>query len=226
MPKAKKPKQLKRPRSEAVKAAADRAEARSAGKPIDKPKAPIDGPTPAELMEAAKATRRRYEAKARLSYTPELAERICDAMLERDPDTGLVRSLTEVCRDDPGLPHEETVRRWRRLHPEFAAMYNEAREQRAHLIADELVMISDTDPDPNRARIRIHARQWWASRVNRGAYGEASAHAVHLTPIPDDDSGVDRNLARRVALVLQQMLARRQAAQVIEAAPIEDDEDA
>ena len=216
----------KKPRrkpSAAVRAAADRAEARSSGKPITEPKVHID-PGHVAMEEAAKATRRRYEAKARLSYTPELAERICDAMLERDPRTGLVRSMTEVCRDDPDLPHEETIRRWRRQYPDFAAMYAQAREERAVMLADEIVEISDTEPDAARARNRMASRQWWASRINRREFGEASAHAVSLTPALDDEGGSDRDLARRVALVLQQMLARRQPAKVIEAQPIEDDE--
>ena len=66
------------------------------------------------------------------------------------------------------------------------------------------------------------ARQWWASRVNRREFGEASVHAVSLTPALDDEGGSDRDLARRVALVLQEMLARRQAKRLIEAQPIDD----
>ena len=32
--------------------------------------------------------------------------------------------------------------------------------------------IADTDPDPNRARVRIDARKWWAAKVNPKKYGE------------------------------------------------------
>ena len=122
----------KRKAPAAVRAAADRAEARSAGKPITEPKVPIDPGHAA--MEEAKAHKRAYIAKSRLAYTPELGAKICDAMLTRDPRTGLVRSLTEVCRDDPDLPHEETIRRWRRQYPDFAAMYAQAREERAVML--------------------------------------------------------------------------------------------
>jgi hypothetical protein len=205
----------KRKAPAAVKAA-DRAETRSAGKPID-------GPRQAELMEAAKATKRRYEAKSRLAYSPELGAKICDAMTTRGP-TGRVQSLSEVCAAD-GMPHEETVRKWRKLHPAFAAAYAEAREERAAMLGDEIIEISDSTDDPQRVRNRVSARQWYASRINRREFGEASVHAVSLTPMDAEGGSSDRDLARRVALVLQEMLSRRQAKQLtVEAQPVEDDD--
>ena len=118
MSKAKKPKPRRKPPA-AVRAAADRAEARSAGKPIPELKSPLDGsPTEAELAAKAEKAKRRYEAKTRMAYTPELAAEICWRMETRDPDTGQVRSLTDICAADD-MPAEATVRRWRKEHAEF-----------------------------------------------------------------------------------------------------------
>jgi hypothetical protein len=50
-------------------------------------------------------------------------------------------------------------------------MYTRAREERADLVADEIITIADTEPDPNKARVMIDARKWWAARVNPKKYG-------------------------------------------------------
>jgi len=178
----------------------------------------------AELAEIAKATKRKYEAKSRLAYSEALGLEICARMVTRGP-TGRVQSLTEVCAA-PDMPHEETVRRWRKLHPAFAAAYSEAREERAGMLGDEIIAIADdSELDPQRVRNMVSARQWYAARINRREFGEASVHAVSLTPMDAEGGSSDRDLARRVALILQEMLSRRQAKQLtVEARPVEDDD--
>lgn len=54
---------------------------------------------------------------------------------------------------------------------EKALAYARALELRADLLADETVDIADTDEDPSRARNRIEARKWLASKHNK-RYGE------------------------------------------------------
>jgi hypothetical protein len=70
------------------------------------------------------------------------------------------------------MPSRRTVYKWLGEHANFMHMYARAREERADLIADEIVTIADTDPDPNRARVRIDARKWWAAKVNPKKYGD------------------------------------------------------
>lgn len=50
--------------------------------------------------------------------------------------------------------------------------YQASQRARADLLAWETVHIADTDPDPQRARNRISARQWVAGRVNPDAWGD------------------------------------------------------
>ena len=50
--------------------------------------------------------------------------------------------------------------------------YLKAKELKADILADEVVMVADTDLDPVRARVRIDARKWTAQVYNRAAYGE------------------------------------------------------
>jgi hypothetical protein len=70
------------------------------------------------------------------------------------------------------MPSRTTAYKWLGEHTFFANTYARAREERADLIDDEIVQIADTDPDPNRARVRIDARKWWAAKVNPKKYGD------------------------------------------------------
>lgn len=104
-------------------------------------------------------------------YSLELASHICATMLERKPD-GNMMSLRDICALD-GMPAEGTVYRWLAEQPEFREMYTRAREERAHLAAEDIIHIADTEEDPNKARVRIDARKWYASKLNRKDYGDS-----------------------------------------------------
>ena len=54
----------------------------------------------------------------------------------------------------------------------FASQYARARERQAEVRAEENVDISDNDPHPVRARIRVDARKWVASKLLRKVYGD------------------------------------------------------
>lgn len=97
------------------------------------------------------------------SYTPEVAKRICDHIASGGYATELKRF---------GLPSEATVCEWQIKYPEFAELYARAREQRAETFAAQIVEIADTEEDPNRARVRIDARKWIASKLFPRMYGE------------------------------------------------------
>lgn len=116
-------------------------------------------------------------------YCLDLAVEICARLLTRD-ENGNLRTVRDVCKDD-AMPAEGTVYKWLSLHQEFAEMYARAREERAHMVADEIIHIADTEPDPQKARVMIDARKWWVGKANAKHYG--------------DRSTVDLNVKRDVA---------------------------
>lgn len=55
---------------------------------------------------------------------------------------------------------------------DLAAQYARAQEIRADLLADEVIDISDNDPDAQRARNRIDARKWSSGKLAPKKYGD------------------------------------------------------
>jgi hypothetical protein len=98
------------------------------------------------------------------SYTDAMAEKICD-------EIAYGRSLQQIQRD-PGMPPMQTVMRWLEANEQFRDQYARAREKQADHYAAEIVEIADTEEDPQKARVRIDARKWVASKLRPKAYGE------------------------------------------------------
>ncbi len=61
-----------------------------------------------------------------------------------------------------------------RIHkdPFLEAAYGRARQDRADLMVEEITTIADTEPDAQRARNRIDARKWVASKMQPQVYGD------------------------------------------------------
>jgi hypothetical protein len=102
------------------------------------------------------------------TYTPDLAARICEAVADG-------RYLSTLCAQ-ADMPTRSTIYLWLAAHREFSDMYARAREQRADLIADEIIAIADNEADPNRARVKIDARKWAAAKLNPKRYSDRVTH--------------------------------------------------
>lgn len=122
-----------------------------------------------------------------LEYTDEVGLAICDRIVEGE-------SLRSICRDE-AMPCTTTVFKWLAKHDIFANHYAHAREAQADTYADEIADIADdgkrdyvTDADGiatvdhdhiARARLRVDARKWIASKLKPKKYGEKVEQ--HLT---------------------------------------------
>ena len=124
-------------------------------------------------------------------YTDAIADEICRRLAEGE-------ALNRICTDTPGFPHESTVRAWAIGDVQgFATKYARARELQAHVMAEEIRLISDTpevgvtittkadggveekkgDMIEHR-RLRIDARKWYLSKVLPKVYGDKQ-HIEH-----------------------------------------------
>lgn len=66
-------------------------------------------------------------------------------------------------------------------NPSTLDLYTRAQQTRAEISADEIIEIADTDLDPQRARNRIDARKWYASKMQPQKYGERIDMNVNQT---------------------------------------------
>lgn len=82
--------------------------------------------------------------------------------------TGL--SLTRVLKDKPFSVWDfySTVD----SDPSLSRDYARAQQIRGELLADEVIDISDNEPDPQKARNRIDSRKWYASKMQPSKYGD------------------------------------------------------
>ena len=57
------------------------------------------------------------------------------------------------------------------MDPEVQALVDHARVVAADTLAEEAITVTDTEPDPRRARVRSDSRKWGAEMANRKRYG-------------------------------------------------------
>jgi hypothetical protein len=116
------------------------------------------------------------------TYTPELAQRVCDIFASAHS------ALRPVFDADPELPHLSTVYRWEEAHPEFREALQRARACRANVMAETALAIADErdgdttygrdgTPRPdhewiNRSRLRVETRLRLARVMNPRVYGD------------------------------------------------------
>ena len=112
-------------------------------------------------------------------YNQSLAEEILSRYADGE-------TLSRICKDDH-IPERNTVYRWRSDYPEFEDAYILAREQHVDALVDEAGQIADSEPDPQRARVRVDFRKWLASRLNRDKYGDKlelrHTHKIDIAPL-------------------------------------------
>jgi hypothetical protein len=91
-------------------------------------------------------------------FTDELAATICDRVSAGE-------LLVNICAED-GMPSSTTFHRWTEERAAFREAYVRARRDQAEFFVEDMVRISDTEKDANRARVRVQTRQWLAERLN------------------------------------------------------------
>jgi hypothetical protein len=101
-------------------------------------------------------------------WTPEKRR---DAQIRLCAELSRGRSLRSICADED-MPSTCTAQEWLAEDLEFATQYARARERQADFYADEITEIADSEADPNKARVRIDARKWVASKLKPKTYGD------------------------------------------------------
>lgn len=117
------------------------------------------------------------------TFSQELADVICDGLVEG-------KSLRRICAGE-GMPSASTVCRWLGNSAAFREQYARAREAQADALFDEILDIADDSRNDvkivgregeeyevcntefvQRARLRVDARKWMASKLQPKKYGD------------------------------------------------------
>lgn len=100
-------------------------------------------------------------------WTPELGQRVCDALAEsRD-------GIRKVLEADSELPSIATVQQWLKNNAQFSAAYAYAKQQQLETLAEDIIDISrDASLDPNDKRVQIDALKWLLSKLIPKTYGD------------------------------------------------------
>jgi hypothetical protein len=112
------------------------------------------------------------------TYTPELAETICERLEQGE-------SLAAICRG-ADMPTVRTVLRWADERQDFADEYARARAAAGEYLDDQINEIQKLAVDKDTAqaaRVRITALQWRASKQAPRKYGDR----LDLQVTPDFD---------------------------------------
>ena len=103
-------------------------------------------------------------------YSDELAARICERL-------ALGESLNKICKSDPDMPDERTVRTWAAEKEEFSPKYTRARLRGYEVWADQILDISDDDNgDTQRDRLKVDSRKWLLSKYLPKVFGDKVQH--------------------------------------------------
>ena len=126
------------------------------------------------------------EAGRPSDYTDDMGLLIC----ERLADGESLRSIG----GDEGMPSQRTIYRWLAVHEGFRQQYARARETQADTIFDEILDIADNSTNDwmekhgdqgenigwrengeamQRAKLRVDARKWMASKLAPKKYGDS-----------------------------------------------------
>ena len=101
---------------------------------------------------------------------------------------------TALKRLGPHAPSYVWAKTQLRTHPTLQAAYREATEDRADALADDIITLADTPPPPgldgpglhawvSQLKLRVHAREWTASKLRPRVYGASVDVTVQATAI-------------------------------------------
>lgn len=118
-------------------------------------------------------------------YTPEMGERICEAIAHTN------RGIDWICGNTPDFPNARTVHRWLSKNEEFSQNYARAKARQADFLFEECLEIADdgtndvmiinrngvdietTNMDVvQRSKLRVDTRKWIVSKLLPKKYGD------------------------------------------------------
>jgi hypothetical protein len=99
-----------------------------------------------------------------VKYSEQLADKLCERLASGE-------SMRRIC-SSKGMPNRQTVVRWMDADETFAARCARARDigldERADALSEEI----DSEPDVQRARLKLDYGKWYLSKLAPKKYGD------------------------------------------------------
>jgi len=123
-------------------------------------------------------------------FDQEIANEICDRIAAGE-------SVRKICKSD-GMPAQSTIYKWLNDIDGFSEQYARARESQAEMYAEDIIGIADASSEEAgavaKARLRVDARKWYASKVAPKKYGDRIQHEQRITIVDLTDEELDRKI--------------------------------
>jgi hypothetical protein len=145
---------------------------------------------------------------------PLTIEFVENTLLPEYADKGLVKVLKKYHVD------VSTFFKFLVKHPQLAECFDAMQLARSEVYADEIVTIADEDPNPLRARNRIEARKWAASKFKPAKFGDRID--VNITETIDIRGALADARARSLTVVNSTAIAAPNNTNQIAPAPEQD----
>jgi hypothetical protein len=127
-------------------------------------------------------------------YTEALGKRICE-LISTHP-----HGLPTIIRMFPDLPDRQSIYNWLQIHREFFDSYMRAKEQQAHLLADEVLEVTNDIPTYEdkdghdridsgmlgRGKLQMDALRWSAAVLAPKFYKENKNNENSNTEVHED----------------------------------------
>jgi hypothetical protein len=126
-------------------------------------------------------------------YTPELADEIC-RLISTSP-----KSLHDIIKEN-NLPTRETIYNWLRKYDDFFHNYMQAKQNQAHVLVDEMLILhkeipvyNDKEGNPRidngmlgRSRLQMDTLRWCAANLAPKWYGDSKQKEVVNSEVDED----------------------------------------
>lgn len=145
-------------------------------------------------------------------YSKKLADEICERMARGE-------SVNQICKDNH-MPSDATVYCWAKNYKDFGEAFKEAKDNRAHVLVDQILEIADNSINDymeniqgitvisheniQRSKLRVDARKWVASKMLPRVYGDKTTLVGSDEDAPIQIEGIStRDRAKALASLLK-----------------------
>lgn len=148
-------------------------------------------------------------ASTSIGYSHARGLAVCEALASSK------KSLRKTL-EETGLATLNEVLYWQQSQPDFQLMYAKAKEQQLHMMAEDIVDISDDETiDPGDKRIMVDTRKWLLSKLMWRTYGDKLDVTSGGEQLKMDGAQIDARVQSIIMTARARKLAQKEGVQAL-----------